>query len=415
MDNLQIELASVAIALHKKEFLFKLIATSDDIFITDLGKKILNIIKDLSQKRVLTDIVILKSKLDQKEYDKLLNAYENVDPEKGEEYLKILKEFLQHRSLEKLASELKNKNLPLKDKLKNLSDTTLFITSSYSESKLYHISEIVDDLSFEPNKNGIKTNIGLLDDAIGGFFPGDYIVVAGRPGMGKTAFAIDLMVNICYFQKKPWLYFTVESTAKEIGQRYLGNIANVSYKKFRVPQGFSNAEKERIKKVIKKVSASPFILGAFPSLTPLVIDNFIRQQKMVYPNLGGVTIDYIQNLSGGEETDTVAKHSRELRELTIEHNIPFLILSQLKRPAEKKDLTKRPDLNDLKQSGAIEQDAVIVMFLHRKSYFNNDLLKEDLNSGGNTDVEIILRKNRFGETGTVETKYNLFSQHFGLR
>ncbi len=248
----------------------------------------------------------------------------------------------------------------------------------------------------------IPSGIGDLDRVITGLNRSDLILLAARPGMGKTSFALNIARYVASTAKKTVAFFSLEMTKEQLASRLLSTEALVGGTKLRTGK-LSDEEWGRLVQAGDVLSKSQFYLDDTPGITVAEIKSKLRRLK----NIDLVVIDYLQLMTSGRRVDNrvqeVSEITRNLKILAKEINVPVICLSQLNRAAEARQ-DHRPLLSDLRESGSIEQDADIILFLYREGYYdkggNNDEgagVAADQNSG-----ECIVAKNRHGETTTVK-------------
>ena len=245
---------------------------------------------------------------------------------------------------------------------------------------------------------GISTGFHELDRQLTGLNKSDLILVAARPGMGKTAFALNLALNGAKASQKDVVVFQLEMSKDQLASRFLSSQAMVDAQKLKTG-ALDDDDWMKIARASNVLSKLRIYVDDNPSITVAEIKAKCRR---LGDGLGMVVIDYIQLMqSGGKRNDNrvqeVAEISRGLKIMAKELNVPVVCLSQLSRAAENR-ADKRPMLSDLRESGAIEQDADIVMFIYRDDYY--DAESEDKNI-----AEIIIAKNRHGSTGTTNLQW----------
>jgi len=246
---------------------------------------------------------------------------------------------------------------------------------------------------------GVKSHIEPVDSLLGAFPNSGLIILASRPSFGKTQLALQISADNC-MKGMPVLFFSLEMSEREIIQRLISRTAQINLKKISMEK-LTKDELEKVKDSLEQISSMPLY---FKSLSSLSVAELRAKAKRVNMqtngSLGLIVVDYIQLMSGDESksrNDIVGSFSRGMKQLAMEMHIPVLGLCQLNRDPEKRT-DKRPMLADLRESGNIESDANIVMFLHKEAYYTRR--KEHEN-----DLEIIIRKNRNGPVGTIKV-YN---------
>ena len=247
--------------------------------------------------------------------------------------------------------------------------------------------------------NGVGTGYFELDDMTSGFQPGQLIIVAARPSMGKTAFALNICEHVAVSNRQGVLFVSLEMGNLEIAERLLCARARVDGHKLRSGQNLGTREMTLLGKGYEELNRSPLFIDDTPTRNMLQITANARRLKR-RRDLSMVVVDYIQLVDSDESRDSrqeqIAKISRRLKTLARDLSVPVIALSQLNRGVENRE-DKRPKLSDLRESGAIEQDADIVLMLHRPEYY-------DQNDQPGI-AELICNKNRNGATGTVKLTF----------
>ena len=248
---------------------------------------------------------------------------------------------------------------------------------------------------------GLSTGLPDVDAAISGLNNSDLILLAARPGMGKTSFALNVLLQVGKFSGKTAVFFSLEMSREQLAMRLISNEAFVDNKKL-VTGRLSDEDWDKIALAAAALGRSKILIDDNPALS--VADMNAKCRRV--DNLGLVVIDYLQLMqsaggkqrySGENRQQVVSDISRALKIMAKELNVPVVCLSQLSRGPESRQ-DKRPMLSDLRESGAIEQDADIVMFLYRDDYYNEDSELRNL-------AECIIAKNRHGETRKVELQW----------
>ena len=246
---------------------------------------------------------------------------------------------------------------------------------------------------------GIPTGFVDLDYKTAGFHGSELILVAARPAMGKTAFALNIATNAAVKSNIPVAIFSLEMSKEQLVTRILSSETMIDSNKLKTGR---MEEEDWIKLAdgLAPLSEAEMYIDDTPGISITEIRAKCRKLKLE-KNIGLVVIDYLQLISGsgnrknGSREQEISEISRSLKILAKELNVPVIALSQLSRAPEQRKDDHRPMLSDLRESGAIEQDADIVMFLYRDDYYNQDSDKKNI-------AEVILAKHRGGSTGTVE-------------
>ena len=273
---------------------------------------------------------------------------------------------------------------------------------------LVHISEVIQetydrlDLLNSAESDSMKpisTGISTLDNYITGLNKTDLILLAARPGMGKTAFALNIASHAAVKQHKRVAFFSLEMSKEQLASRLLSTLGAIESQKIKTGK-MSEDEWSRLIPAGDILSSSEMYLDDTPSITVPAMKAKLRRLKGVEL----VVIDYLQLLQSGRRIENrvqeVSEITRNLKILAKELNVPVITLSQLSRESEKR-ADHRPQLSDMRDSGSIEQDADIVLFLYRKGYYNDSETGGDDEDEDRDSGECIVAKNRHGEMGTV--------------
>lgn len=256
--------------------------------------------------------------------------------------------------------------------------------------------QLVEDSQNNGGITGLSTGFNELNRRTGGFHGGELILIAGRPGMGKSSFAVNIAEHVSIVDKKAVAIFNLEMPKEQIVNRILCSQALVNSNKIRTGD-MEPDDWRKIGEVVNKVEVAPMYIDDTASITVSQIRAKCRRLKQTQ-GLALVVIDYLQLMQSSGRADSrqqeIAEISRSLKILAKELDIPVIALSQLSRASESRS-DKRPMLSDLRESGAIEQDADMVMFLYRDDYYNKETEDKNL-------AECIVAKNRSGETGTFK-------------
>lgn len=240
---------------------------------------------------------------------------------------------------------------------------------------------------------GARTGFTLLDSITSGLNNSDLIIIAARPGMGKTSFAMNIATNVARHSSKDVVTFNLEMSKEQLATRILSTEALVDSNSLRNGR-ISGEEWVRLATSAGYLSTLPLYIDDTAGMTVQQMKAKLRRVK----NLGLVIIDYLQLMETTSRSDNrvtiISEITRQLKVLAKDLNVPVILLSQLSRAVEGRT-DKRPMLSDLRESGSIEQDADIVLFLYREAYYNKESPKQNIS-------ECIVAKNRHGETGSVE-------------
>ena len=253
---------------------------------------------------------------------------------------------------------------------------------------------------------GIPTGFRLLDTVLTGLGRGDLIILAARPGMGKTSFALNIATNVARQQKVPTIIFSLEMTCEQLTDRILSSTANIDSQAFRTGR-LNNSDWNDFAQATSLLYNAPIYMDDSSGISVPEIKAKIRtiNQDPKKEKIGLVIIDYLQLMQSAKRTESrvqeISDITRNLKIMAKELNVPVIALSQLSRAAEKTTgrSDHRPQLSDLRDSGSIEQDADIVLFLYRAAYYNAQNGEE--NQANENEAECIVAKNRHGETSVV--------------
>lgn len=331
-------------------------------------------------------------------------------------HIKILKDMNLKRQIIQISADLSNKALQPDteidklfeecdqkwSKLMNQRDFHPYVNLSNTlASALELIGKSMDQDKSVGNLLWIPTKYSNLNKLIGGLGAGDLIIIAARPGMGKTAFALNLACELCFNQGIPVGFFSLEMSKEQLGIRILSLNTGIDASKIKTGE-LSEDDFDDLVEEAERIASKPFFIDdtASISLTDLRVKarRLVREQKV-----RAIFVDYLQlirNLHSYIHTreQEIAEISRNLKALAKDLNIPVVALSQLNRAVEGRE-NKRPVLSDLRESGAIEQDADIIIFLYRDDFYNSS--NDDVHS----IAEVIVAKHRNGPTGIVKLAF----------
>jgi len=265
------------------------------------------------------------------------------------------------------------------------------------------VVERIDQLHSNPSDiTGIPSGYVDLDKMTSGLQPGDLIIVAGRPSMGKTAFALNIGEHLGLIERLPVAVFSMEMSGTQLVMRMIGSVAKVDQLKVRTGR-IADDEWPRLTDAWGRLNDAPLFIDETPALNALELRARARRlhRQVGGPGLGLIVIDYLQLMSAssqGENRATeISEISRSLKALAKELSVPVIALSQLNRSLEQRP-NKRPVMSDLRESGAIEQDADVILFIYRDEVYNPDTPDKGV-------AEIIIGKQRNGPTGTVKLTF----------
>lgn len=332
----------------------------------------------------------------------------------------ILKQKFLQRELIKISTETIRKSFEDSTDVFDLLDETESNLFSISENNLRKKAQLMPELVHKvlnqidnARKNdgvssGVPSGFIDLDKLTGGWQRSDLIIVAARPGMGKTAFTLSMARNIAVEAKKAVAFFSLEMTADQLVARLVASESELSASAIRRGQ-LQNFEWEQLNSRISKLITAPIYIDDTPSLSIFELRAKCRRLKAQY-DIDMVMIDYIQLMTGGGDRKNgsgnreqeISAISRSLKSLAKELNIPVIALSQLNRSVETRSTaqgSKKPQLSDLRESGAIEQDADLVLFIYRPEYYK--IMEDEDGNSTEGKAQIIIAKHRNGATDEV--------------
>ena len=398
-----------------------------ELFYNDANGKIFEVLKHLCDNKIPIDFTTVVEELNKRDYlDKIggvkyINDLINCVPSAAniEYYISIVREKAVLRRLIEVTTDITTTCYKAEsDTTEILDDAEMKIfdvvknrkTSEFKsiQSVLTNAQLILEELAKnEGNITGIATMFTELDNLTSGLQGGQFIVIAARPAMGKTAFALNLATNVATNFDKSVVLFNLEMSAEQLAMRMIQSLGNVEGDKIR-SGSLESADWVGVNEAILKLADAKLFIDDSPGITMGEIRSKCRRMAASEQGLGLVIIDYLQLLSGsaryaGNRQQEVSEISRNLKTMALELNVPVIALAQLSRAVELRD-DKRPIMSDLRESGSIEQDADIVGFLYRDDYYN----KKAVQHPNISLSELIISKHRNGATATIEL---LFERH----
>jgi len=269
---------------------------------------------------------------------------------------------------------------------------------------LTQVMERIDLLYHKDNPSditGIPTGYRDLDRETSGLQPGDLIIIAGRPSMGKTALALNMAEHVAVENKLPVAVFSMEMSGSQLAMRMLGSIGRLDQHKLRTGR-LSDDDWNRLTNAVGKLHDAPILVDESGALNALELRARARRLHRQYGSLGLIVVDYLQLMqatSEGENRATeISEISRSLKSLAKELKVPVVALSQLSRAVEQRTGPKRPIMSDLRESGAIEQDADLILAIYREEVYTPDTPEKGV-------AEIIILKQRNGPIGTIKLTF----------
>ena len=416
--DIDAEQAVLGSMLTDKDAVAEAIETlKEEDFYRDDNKAIFEAVLNLYSKSEPVDIITLKDELETMGKFEQVGGFEYLAnlPDKVpttanvQKYIKIVEEKSLLRNLIKTANEIIDLGYSSTEDVEDIMDN--------AERKIFDIMQRKSQKGYTPIKDvlvesftkleelynrkqhitGVPTGFVELDYKTAGLHGSELILVAARPAMGKTAFALNIAANAALRGNVPVAIFSLEMSKDQLVNRILCGEAMVDSNKVRTGK-LEEDDWVKLAGAIGPLSEAEIYIDDTPGISIMEIRTKCRKLKME-KNIGLVVIDYLQLVQGsnkrsGSREQEISEISRSLKILAKEINVPVIALSQLSRAVEQRP-DHRPMLSDLRESGAIEQDADIVMFLYRDDYYNKESEKKDI-------AEVIIAKQRGGSTGTVE-------------
>lgn len=334
-----------------------------------------------------------------------------------EDYIQLIKDKFFRRSLIKLGYKIINisyvTNIPLEQLLKNIEDELFTLSNQNFIERRSNNTELLNTLFTDlkakflnPSLPGLSSGFSDLDRITQGFQKSDLIILAGRPSLGKTALSLNFVLNILKTTSLPTVFFSLEMSREQIMYRLLSLETNINQRLLKNGK-LSQNEWIKLNKTIKILSKLPFFVEDKSTLSIQDLRSKIRMLVFEHTTLGLIIIDYLQLMThSGFKQETRAQElsqiTRSLKNLAREFNVPIIALSQLSRNVEMR-LDQKPLLSDLRESGSIEQDADLIIFLYKDKSSTENLTSRDL----------IVAKHRNGPIGNLELLFDANSMKFG--
>ena len=430
-QNIEAEMSVLGVAFLNRNALNKICEDLyPEMFYSDANRKLFEAIKSCYDNKIPVDITTVKEELDKK---KNLSAVGGIDYIREvidsvataanlEYYIKIVKDKALLRGLIDTATDIVTnayeEDSEVTEVLDDAEKKILSVVKERQTSDFIHIRDAIDvaqknleDLA-KGNKDitGIPTGFIDLDKATAGLHAG--VIIAARPGMGKTAFALNIAVNAAMSTNKAIAIFNLEMPAEQLVNRMRSAVGQVDGHKIQTGK-LNHDDWKRINEANSQLAETNIQIVDDASITAAEIKAKCRTLANKEEGLGLVIIDYLQLVtSGGRRPDSrqqeVSDISRSLKTMAMELKVPVIALAQLSRNAEKRE-NNQPMLSDLRESGSIEQDADMVLFINRNDYYK---AKEELDRDKNVPADIIIAKHRKGSTGTFQLLLELNMSNF---
>ena len=402
-----------------------------ELFYLDSHSKIFEAIKTLREKNISIDMTTVTEELENKKQLKQIGGIEylteiiNFVPTAAnvDEYIRIVEEKAILRRLIEEATGIVasgyNQEEDISEILDNAEKKILNVVKTKKGTEFRSIQDVLlktqndlEKLSQQKSEiTGIPTGFYDLDKVTSGLHENELIIIAARPAMGKTAFALHLAMNMADNTDKAVAIFNLEMGAEQLAMRMIASAGQIDSRKLRTGR-LEHQDWKRVNEAMSRLANKNIFIDDTPGLSISDIRAKCRRLSASDSGLSAVIIDYLQLINGsskyaGQRQQEVSEISRSLKTMAMELNIPVIALAQLSRSVESRD-DKRPILSDLRESGSIEQDADLVAFLYRDDYYN----KENAIDENTSRSELLIRKNRSGPTATVDLIFKLQTSTF---
>ncbi len=420
-QNIESEMALLGSIMLKPEGIMDAIdIISPDSFYAEKHRIIFQSMLALYSKSEPIDLLSLTSKLDERKKLEQIGGRsyltELVNSVPSASNLKHYAEIIQKKSIMRNLLDVSNhigelgyaEDKELEELLDDAEKKVFSVTNAPIGQKFVSIKHTLGDAweridNLHNNKNemrGVKTGFKSLDNHLAGLQKSDLIILAARPSMGKTALALDIARQAATLHNTPVGIFSLEMSAQQLVDRMLAAESRVDAWKLRTGNLTQDEEFTKIRDSLDKLSKAPIYIDDKPGNTVLGMRSTARRLKSEH-GLGLIIVDYLQLMTPSRNFDSmvhqVTEISRSLKSLARELDVPVLALSQLSRAVEQRQ--GRPRLSDLRDSGSIEQDADVVMFIHRDDKYNEDSDKPNI-------AEIMIEKHRNGPTGKIDLYFD---------
>lgn len=422
-QNLDAEINALGCAFLNKEALDKVCEElTSSMFYDEKNAKIFEVLSSLRNKEIAVDITTVTNELEKSGnglstvggYSYLTEVIDSVaTPANINYYINIIFEKFILRTLinksSNIIEECYDESEDLNTIVENAEKSILEVNSGRMVKEIKPIQEVLvkaqQELEFLAKNGGDVTGVPTgfydLDKRTTGFHGNELIIIAGRPGMGKSALAINIATNMAVNYKKSVALFNLEMGSTQIVNRMLSSVGQINSQKLRTGK-LDHTDWKKYNETLSLLADTKFFIDDTPGITVSEIRSKCRRLKNSDKGLDCIIIDYLQLISSsnkysGQRTNEVSEISRDLKKLAMELEVPVIALAQLSRGVEQRE-DKRPLMSDLKESGSIEQDADIVMFLYCDDYYKFKSKDRPQLS----PTELIISKHRSGGTGTID-------------
>ena len=431
-QNLEAEMAILGSCFLSSYALDKVCEeVSSDMFYSEANKKIFEAIYELHQRKTPLDSTTLVNEIEKRDNISVIGGVEylsevidsvitaaNVDY-----YIDIVREKALRRKLIEVTTQITStafdEESDTNDIIDNAEKSIFGVTKARKAGEFKNISDVLkstqkqlEDLAKNDKEiTGISTGFYDFDKLTSGLHANELIILAARPAMGKTAFGVNIAVNAAMNSKKNVALFNLEMSAEQLAMRMIAAAGSIEQNKLKTGR-LEHNDWKKVNEAISELSQINLFIEDASGTTISEIRAKCRRLASQGPGLGLVVIDYLQLIEGsakyaGNRQQEVSEISRALKTMAMELKVPVIALAQLSRGVELRE-NKRPILSDLRESGSIEQDADIVMFLYRDDYYNKTAQEQT-----NISVtELIVGKHRNGSTGTIELLFERSMSNF---
>lgn len=400
-------------------------------FYSEAHAKIFTVIADLAENNIPVDITTVTAELEKRKILKQVGDVEylteivNFVPTAAnvEQYIKIIEDKYIRRALIETATNIATEGMSSSENIGEILDIAEKNILSVSKNRKGSEFKPIQDVLFKTQADieklsqlkgeitGVPTGFYGIDKVTSGLHGNELIIIAARPAMGKTAFALQLALNMAVNAKKTVALFNMEMGAEQLIMRMLASAGQIDQTKLRTGR-LEHSDWKRVNEAISRLADTKVFIDDTPGMTVGEIRAKCRRLANSANGLDVVIIDYLQLISGGaryagQRQQEVSEISRSLKTMAMELEVPVIALAQLSRSVEGRE-DKRPLLSDLRESGSIEQDADIVSFLYRDDYYN----KESKLEGDASKSEFIIAKHRNGPTTTIDLLFQKNTSSF---
>ncbi len=431
-QNIEAEMSVLGVAFLHEFAMEKIVEEIDsDMFFSEANRHIFDALKSLYQQSIPIDLTTVKNELDKQ---KKLNAVGGIEyltevidsvvtSANLDYYIEIVKEKATRRKLINTATDIITETYEEEKDLTNLLDQAekeilnVVKTRSTSELVPIHIAlrQAQENLeNIAKNKSaitGLTTGFYDLDKATAGLHEGELIILAARPGMGKTAFALNIACNAAFNTDKAVAIFNLEMSAEQLVNRMISSVGQIEGDKLKTGM-LGHNDWKRYNEALSQLAETNIYIEDSAGITAPEIRAKCRRLAASEKGLGLIIIDYLQLVTTGGRPESrqveVSEISRSFKTMAMELKVPVIALAQLSRNAERRE-SNQPRLADLRESGSIEQDADLVIFINRQDYYEN---KTADNKQNIVPTDLIIAKHRRGSTGLYQLLFELDKSSF---